>query len=125
MRIATLDYISNLMQEIGIPYNFMEWAEAEVPDTYFVGSYIENPPVTLEENGHQVTTFILRGWTNGKWINLETYKEMIEKNLMKTAILADGTGVAIFYDTAIPVPTYTQGWKSIKINLKIQEWKVN
>lgn len=124
MRIATLAYIDSLMKEVGIPYSFMEWAE-EVPETYFVGSYLEAPSVTLEENGHQETTFILRGWTGGSWMNLETYKEKIEKNLMKTAILDDGTGVAIFYESAIPVPTYTEGWKSIKINLKVQEWKVN
>lgn len=124
MRIATLSYIDSLMQEVGIPYAFMEWTE-EVPKTYFVGSYLENPSNTLEENGRQDTTFILRGWTNGSWMNLETYKEKIEKNLMKTAILDDGTGVAIFYESAIPVPTYAEGWKSIKINLKIQEWKVN
>lgn len=124
MQSATLAYIDGLMQEIGIPYSFMEWAETP-PDTYFTGSYIEEPPVTLEENGHQKITFILRGWTNGSWMNLETYKGKIEKNLMKTAILDDGTGVAIFYESAIPVPTYAEGWKSIKINLKIQEWKVN
>ena len=124
MQIATLTYIGNLMHEIGIPYNFMEWTE-EVAETYFVGSYLENPSRTLEENGHQETTFILRGWTNGSWMNLETYKGKIEKHLMKTAILDDGTGVAIFYESAIPVPTYAEGWKSIKINLKIQEWKVN
>ena len=124
MKVATLAYIDGLMQEAGIPYSFMEWTD-EVPETYFVGSYLENPSLTLEENGHQKTTFILRGWTNGSWMNLETYKGKIEKNLMKTAILDDGTGVAIFYDSAIPVPTYSEGWKSIKINLNIQEWKVN
>jgi hypothetical protein len=125
MQIVTLAYINGRMQEIGIPYAFMEWTEEEKPETYFVGSYLENPSRELEENGHQETTFILRGWTNGSWMNLETYKEKIEKNIMKTAILDDGTGIAIFYDSAIPVPTYAEGWKSIKINLKIQEWKVN
>ena len=124
MQIATLAYIDSLMQGMGIPYSFMEWT-ADVPETYFVGSYLENPSITLEENGHQETTFILRGWTGGSWMNLETFKAKIEKNMMKTAILDDGTGVAIFYESAIPVPTYVEGWKSIKINLKIQEWKVN
>ena len=125
MRIATLDYIAELMQSIGVPYSYMEWAEKELPETYFVGSYLENPSITLEENGHQETTFILRGWTGGSWLGLETYKEKIEKNLMKTGILADGTGIAVFFDSAMPVPTGVEGWKSIKINLKIQEWKVN
>lgn len=125
MQSATLAYIDGLMQGVGIPYAFMEWTEEEIPDTYFVGAYLENPSMTLEENGHQETTFILRGWTKEEWIALEEYKGKIEKTFMKTAILDDGTGVAIFYESAIPVPTYTDGWKSIKINLKIQEWKVN
>lgn len=124
MRTASLAYIDGLMQSIGIPYSYMEWTE-EPPDTYFTGSYIQEPSATLEENGLQKTTFILRGWTNGSWMHLEAYKEKIEKNIMKTDILADGTGIAVFFDSAIPVPTYVQGWKSIKINLKIQEWKVN
>ena len=124
MRIASLQYIDELMQSIDIPYRYMEW-EDEPPETYFTGSCLEHPSTTLEENGHQETTFILRGWTGGSWLNLETYKERIEKNIMKTAILADGTGIAVFYDSAMLVPTGVDGWKSIKINLKVQEWKVN
>lgn len=124
MRIASLQYIDELMQSIGIPYRFMEWV-GEPPDTYFTGTCLEHPSTTLTENGHQKTTFIIRGWTSGSWLDLETYKEKIEKNLMKTAILADGTGIAIFYDSAMLVPTGVAGWKSIKINLNIQEWKVN
>lgn len=124
MRIASLQYIDELMQNIDIPYRYMEWT-GEPPDTYFVGACLEHPSTTLEENGHQETTFILRGWTDGSWMKLETYKEKIEKNLMKTAILADGTGIAIFYESAMLVPTGVDGWKSIKINLKVQEWKVN
>lgn len=124
MRIATLSYIDSLMQSLSIPYSFMEWT-GEVPETYFVGACLESPSNTLEENGHQETTFILRGWTGGSWLNLEAYKEKIEKALMKTVILDDGTGVAVFYDSGMPVPTGVAEWKSIKINLKIQEWKVN
>lgn len=124
MRIASLKYIDDMMQSMGIPYAYREWAE-EPPETFFVGESIENPSTTMEEDGRQETTFILRGYTGEEWLVLETYKEKIEKNLMKTAILDDGTGIAIFYDAAMPVPTGVGGWKSIKINLKIQEWKVN
>lgn len=124
MRIASLAFVDELMQSIGIPYSYMEWAE-EPPETYFVGSCLENPSLTLEESGFQETTFILRGWTGGSWLDLEAYKEKIERNVTKTAILADGTGIAVFYDSAMVVPTGVAGWKSIKINLKIQEWKVN
>lgn len=124
MRIATLEFVNNRILSLGLPYSFMEWAEPP-PDDYFVGQYLENPSTTLTENGHQKTTFILRGYTSGSWLNLETYKEKIEKGISTTAILEDGTGVAIFYDSAMVVPTGVAGWKSIKINLNIQEWKVN
>jgi len=124
MRAATLEFVNNRILSLGLPYSFMEWAEYP-PDDYFVGQYIENPSPTRTENGHQKTTFILRGYTSGSWLNLETYKEKIEKGISTTAILDDGTGVAIFYDSAMVVPTGVAGWKSIKINLNIQEWKVN
>lgn len=124
MRAATLEFVNNRVLSLGLPYSFMEWAEYP-PDDYFVGQYIENPSPTLAENGHQKTTFILRGYTSGSWLNLGTYKEKIEKGISTTAILDDGTGVAIFYDSAMVVPTGVAGWKSIKINLNIQEWKVN
>lgn len=124
MRAITLEFVNKRILSLGLPYSFMEWAEYP-PDDYFVGQYIENPSPTLTENGHQKTTFILRGYTSGSWLNLETYKEKIEKGISTTAILDDGTGVAIFYDSAMVVPTGVAGWKSIKINLNIQEWKVN
>lgn len=124
MRIATLQYINGIFEELGIPYAFMQWAE-KPPDDFFVGETIEEPSQTMEEDGHQSTTFILRGYTSGEWMKLQTYAEKIERNITRTAILSDGTGVAVFYDHAMVVPTGVAGWKSIKINLKIQEWKVN
>lgn len=124
MRIATLKYLNGLLEGLEIPYAYMEWSE-KPPDDFFVGVAIENPSLTMEENGHQETTFILRGYTGGEWLTMETYKEKIERALPRTVILEDGTGVAVFYDSAMVVPTGVAGWKSIKINLKIQEWKVN
>lgn len=124
MRVATLEYMDGLLREMEIPYSYMEWKETP-PDTYFVGECLENPSDTLGENGMQATTFILRGFTSSSWLGLESYKEKIERNLMKTAILDDGTGVAVFYESAMLVPTGVPGFKSIKINLKVQEWKVN
>lgn len=123
MSIAALAYIQNLMQSMDIPYEFMRYSGIP-PDYYFVGEYIEAPSMTLEENGHQQSTFILRGFTRGEWLLLENAKAKIEANMAKTAILDDGSGIAIFYDSSSPVPTGDAELKSIKINLKIQEWKV-
>lgn len=124
MSIAALAYIKNLLDSIGIEYEFMRWNSGIPPDLYFVGEYIETPSMTREENGHQETTFILRGFTKKDWLLLEEAKEKIEKNATQTAILSDGTGIAVFYESATVVPTGDADLKSIKINLNIQEWKV-
>ena len=123
MSIAAMRYISDLMNSLNIPYAFMRW-NTHPPDYYFVGEYVESAMVTKEEDGRQDTTFILRGFTRGDWLALEQAKEQIEKNCAKTAILEDGTGIAVFYESGMVVPTYDADLKSIKINLQIQEWKV-
>lgn len=124
MSTAALEYLANLFQSIGIPYEFVRWYSEELPDPYFVGEYIETPSMTKEENGFQESTFILRGYTRGTWLGLEQAKEKIEQNVPKTAILPNGNGLAVFYESASIVPTSDADLKSIKINLTIQEWKV-
>lgn len=125
MSIAALEYIKKLMNTIGVPYEFMRWNSGAPPDCYFVGEYIETPSTTREENGHQESTFILRGFTRNDWLLLEQAKAKIEANVAKTAILDSGSGIAVFYESASPVPTGDADLKSIKINLNIQEWRVN
>lgn len=128
MSIATLEYVANLMQSIGVPYQFMRWnSEQEtepLPECYFVGEYIETDSTTKEECGFQESTFILRGFTRKTWMLLEEAKEKIEQAVPKTAILDNGSGIAVFYGSASVVPTGEAELKSIKINLTIQEWKV-
>lgn len=124
MSEATLKYVSELMESLDIPYEFLRW-NGDIPaDCYFVGEYIESPSLTKEENGFQETAFILRGFTRKSWLLLEQAKTKIEANMAKTAILDDGSGIAVFYDYSTPVPTGDEELKSIKINLNIQEWKV-
>lgn len=125
MSEAALKYVADLMESIGIPYEFMRWNSGQPPDCYFVGEYTEIPSVTKEENGYQETTFILRGFTRKSWLLLEQAKAKIEKNASKTAILSNGSGIAVFYESGMTIPTGDMELKSIKINLKIQEWKVN
>jgi len=126
MSIAALNYIANMMREMGIPYRFERWKASELPDDYYcVGeSYTEIPSVTKEEDGRQETTLYLRLFTRREWLLLEQAKAKIEKNCARTAILNDGTGIAVFYDSAMIVPTGDAELKSMKINLIIQEWRV-
>lgn len=127
MTIDALQYVGELLENAGINYQFMRWEVGQTgipPDCYFVGEYMETPSLTLEENGFLESTFVLRGFTRGAWLLLEESKAKIEQAVPKTVILPSGAGIAVFYDSAIVVPTGDDELKSIKINLKIQEWKV-
>lgn len=127
MSEEALAYLKELLQGMGIPYEFMQWKwkSGQPPDYYFVGSYIEHESDTLEEDGHQEHTFILRGYTRKEWLLLEQAKSIIKKNISKTAILPNGNGIAVFYGSTTQAPTGDMALKSIKINLSVQEWGVN
>lgn len=128
MTEAGLKFVSDFMDGLSIPYDFMEWKDKPPGDRYHVGEPNEVTMTTLEEDGHQDTTFILRGFSRLKgkaWLVLHRDAETIKNNLPRTAILPDGTGIAVFYAGSAPVPTGDAELKSIKINLDIKEWSVN
>lgn len=127
MTKKVLKFINDELVKLGVNYEFMEWSEETVPITYFIGEYQEDESVN--EDGLQDTTFILTGTTRSTWFELEDIKEKIENNFPqiegKTAILDNGSGIAVFYGNSFPVPTGNDELKRIQINLKIKEWKVN
>ena len=125
MTEAGLKFVSDLMDSLSIPYDFMEWKDKPPDDRYFAGEPLEDIMTTLEEDGQQDITFILRGFTRKDYSLLMKDAQNIKKNLPQTAILPDGTGIAVFYEGSRPVPTADNQLKSIKINLKIKEWSVN
>lgn len=127
MTTAVLKFISDAMESEGIPYEFMEFT-SPIADlqSYWVGEYSEAPPNA--EDGMQETQFILTGTGRGLWLNLEKEKAKIEKIFPtiegRTAILDNGSGVAIFYENAFPVPTRDAFLKRLQVNLVVKEWKV-
>ena len=128
MTQAGLRYISEFMDGLSIPYDFMEWKDKPPDDRYHVGEPMEVTMTTLEEDGRQDTNFILRGFSRlpkTAWLTLQQDAETIKKNLPRTAILPDGTGIAVFYAGSAPVYTGDAALKGIKINLDIKEWSVN
>lgn len=89
-----------------------------------MGEYLETPTAARAENGHQESTFILRGFTRGSWLSLENAKATAATALPCKAIFPDGSGIAITYDSATPVPTSDGDIKSIKIDFSVDEWSV-
>ena len=126
MSKAVLKLISDAMQSLGIAYGFMEYNGNPLVYPYFVGEYAEEEPTS--EDGLQTTTFMITGFSRGSWLDLENTKEQIIKYFGiggKTAILDNGSGVAVFYSNTLVVPTEDADLKRIQINLYVKEWRIN
>lgn len=127
MTAAVLKFINDAMGSAGIPYEFMEYTSSiDAISVYWVGEYSESP--LAAEDGCQETQFILTGTGKGSWLMLEQQKAEIEKLFPtvggRTAILDNGSGIAVFYENAFPVPTGDGFLKRLQINLTVKEWKV-
>ena len=127
MTVAVLKFINDAMGSAGIPYEFMEYTSSiDAISAYWVGEYSESP--LAAEDGCQKTQFILTGTGKGSWLMLEQQKAEIEKLFPtvggRTAILDNGSGIAVFYENAFPVPTGDGFLKRLQINLTVKEWKV-
>lgn len=123
MTKEALKYISDCMSDLSIPYEFMEWTK-KLSFPYFIGEYSDVE--SINEDGRSQTTFILTGTTNKSYLTLEDIKEKIKNYFTDvgiTAILDNGSGVAVNFSTAFPVSTDESGLKRIQINLNIQEWR--
>lgn len=123
MTIEGLTFVNSCLVGLGIPYEFYEWTSS-VPDTYFVGEYTEVP--NPNEDGMEETTFIITGTTNKAFVELENVKQTIKEyfpNEGLTEILESGSGIAIMYDNAFPIPSVEKGVHRLQINLLIKEWR--
>lgn len=125
MSVIALNYVNQMMQEIEVPYRFGRW-EGTPPEWYCVcESYTEIPLPNKEEDGRHETTLYLRLYTRKSPIVLEEAKEKIEKHFNKTAILENGSGLAVTTENPMYIKTGDNTLHSYKINLILQEWKVN
>lgn len=125
MTIEGLAYMNSMFESLGIPYEFELWNSPDIPNTYWVGEYIEIEPMT--EDGYEETTFIITGTTNQKIIDLETVKQRIKDRLGcdgETAILDSGSGIAVLYVGSQNLPSVEDGVHRLQITMKIKEWRV-
>lgn len=123
MTIAGLEFMDKELQSIGINYEFGRWT-SEIVYPYWVGSFTE----ASTEDDPAESTFILEGFTRGSYLELLQEKEVIEKHFKNgvTAILENGSGVAVVYsDANCDIPTGNANLKKIQVNLTVKEWKVN
>jgi hypothetical protein len=118
-----LGFISNELNSIGVPYEFMRWTGA-VSYPYVVGEYSEI--TATNEDGFKESTMILTGFTRGSWLELEQIKEKIQQHFPTAGGLRGNTeygSVAIFYNGSYPIDTGEAELKKIQINLDVKEWR--
>ena len=121
--MSILKIISDELNSIGVPYEFMQWTSA-VQYPYFVGEYSETPATT--EDGYKESTVILTGTTKGSWLELEQIRAKIEDHFHFICGLRKATDsgtVVVYYGNSFPVPTGEADLKRIQINLEIKEWR--
>lgn len=128
MQKETLKFISDALASLGIPYEFGEFSSSiESLNRYWVGEYTEADPTS--EDGLEQSSFILTGYAKEDVLILENDKKLIRSLFPpiggNRAILGNGSGIAIFYANAFPVPTGDAFVKKLQINLNIKEWMVN
>ena len=124
MTIEALGFINSCLDELKIPYQFMEWTSTPVPETYWTGEYTETE--SLNEDGSEESTFILTGTTKKKYFELESVKQNLKEyftNYGKKAILDSGSGIVVMYSDSFPVPSIQEGVHRLQVNLKIKEWR--
>lgn len=126
MTVESLNLIDNILSENGINYEFGQWSTSPVPSPYFIGEFSDLE--TSDEDGMQQSVFIMTGTSNNSWLELMEAKEKIEELFPSTVgmivTIANGSAVAIFFDTSSDIPTDTMELKRIQINLTVKEWKV-
>lgn len=118
-----LNFIKKQMEALTIPYAYMEWT-AKLQYPYWVGECSETPSET--EDGGEESVFILTGTTRGSWYDLELQKDRIKKHFPAVSGLREKTdsgSIAVFFASAMPIPTGEADLKRIEINLVIKEWK--
>lgn len=118
-----MKFVNSCLEELKIPFEFMEWTDPEIPETYWVTEYTEVE--SMNEDGMEETSFILTGTTKSKYFELEKVKESVKDKFWNglTAVLDCGQGIAINYGDAYPIPSVDESVHRIQITLKIKEWK--
>lgn len=118
-----LKFINKEMDAIAVPYQYGEWA-SKLVYPYGVGEIVTESP--LNEDGAEESTLLLTFWHRGELIELEKIKDKIKKHFHPIYGLrgeTDSGTIAVFFDTAFPVPSGEAALKKMQINLKIKEWK--
>lgn len=118
--ITALSYINEVLQELGMPYEFGSWSQS-LRYPYFVGGYIETEQ-RLEDN-YSSGIFEINGWTTGSRMELMEWADKIRNNFLDVQAIKDGTLIHVTSAGAQDIPTGKDGLYRITITLNVETWK--
>ena len=133
--VDMLGFISDQLDQLGIPYEFGEWT-GEISYPYFVGSF--NETEHRLEDGYTGGVFTLDGWSRGSKLPIAEILEITEGAVQKRLARArgklkkafedlravqEGTAFFITYWNGLMIPTGEEDLFRITITLNTNEWK--
>ena len=118
--VDMLSFISEKLDQIGIPYEFGEWTQ-EVSYPYFVGSF--NEIEYRFEDGYTGGIFTLDGWARGSKISLAEANDKIREAFGDLRAVQNETAFFVRYGNSMMVPTGEEDLYRITITLNTSEWK--
>ena len=124
MTIEALKFIDDTLNGAGIDYEFGQWSSSPIPSPYSIGEFVDSE--VMNEDGMQETSFLVTVTSKNSWLELLEVKEKIEELIPAVGgnvAMLDNSCVAIFFESALDIPTDTMELKRIQINLNIKEWK--
>ena len=109
--VDMLGFISDQLDQLGIPYEFGEWT-GEISYPYFVGSFYETGGVLT-----------LDGWSRGSKLPLAEINDKLKKAFEDLRAVQEGTAFFITYWNGLMIPTGEEDLFRITITLNTNEWK--
>lgn len=118
--VDMLGFISDQLDQLGIPYEFDEWT-GEISYPYFVGSF--NETEHRLEDGYTGGVFTLDGWSRGSKLPLAEINDKLKKVFEDLRAVQEGTAFFITYWNGLMIPTGEEDLFRITITLNTNEWK--
>lgn len=122
---------THLSEHLGLNYEFGQMSDSPPNYPYWVGDYTETDGIT--EDGVEVQTIILTGFSRGTHLELESQKEAIKeyfkfgKTDLMTVTLPDQTPakvvVNIWFADSMNIPDDNMDLKRCQIHLTTKIWK--
>ena len=120
--MTALTAFNTEMENLKLNYEFGHMSKAPPDYPYWVGDYTESEPLT--EDGMEIATILLTGFSRGKYVELEQQKNIIKDYFKREKIVnLDGAAVVFYFSGSLNIPVEDNDLKKCQINISVKMWK--